>query len=498
MSAGILFAALAERAPDEVVLQGVTKTWCAAELRLEIEDLAGRLAGTRVLAVLADNGPAWAIADLAALRAGAVHLPLPGFFSQPQLAHALEQSAADTLLTDQPARIAELDLGFVSSGEWNGLTWMQRSLSAVFLPAGTAKISFTSGSTGAPRGVCLSAAGLMATARALVNRLADLPICTHLAVLPLSLLLENCAGIYAPLLRAAQICLPDLSSLGWHGMAAFTPAALQRAVCAAAADSLILVPELLKAWTIFLATTQQRAPSGLSYVAVGGARVSPDLLFQAREWGLPVYEGYGLTECGSVVSLNRPGDDGINVGRPLDHLAVRIDDGEIRVEGRGFLGYVGDRSTGQAGIIAPVREFATGDLGRFGADGHLHLSGRRKNVLITSWGRNIAPEWVESILLAQPAIAQAVVTGDGKPWLSAVLVASPGVDRASLEAAVQRANNALPDYTRIGRWLAAAPFSTTNGLATGNGRPIRSAILSHHAAELAALYREREAADVVS
>lgn len=498
MSAGILFATLAERAPDEVVLQGATKTWCTAELRSEVEDLAAWLAGTRVLAVLSDNGPAWVIADLAALRAGTVHLPLPGFFSQPQLAHALEQSAADTLLTDQPARIAELDLGFVSNGEWNGLTRMQRSVPAVFLPAGTAKISFTSGSTGAPKGVCLGAAGLMATARALVDRLADLPIRTHLAVLPLSLLLENCAGIYAPLLRAARICLPDLSSLGWHGMAAFTPAALQRAVCAAAADSLILVPELLKAWTIFLATTKQRAPSGLRYVAVGGARISPDLLSQARALGLPAYEGYGLTECGSVVSLNRPGDDGTGVGRPLDPLAVRIDDGEVRVGTRSFLGYVGDRSSGQDGIIAPVREFATGDLGRCDADGHLHLSGRRKNLLITSWGRNIAPEWVESILLAQPAIAQAVVTGDGRPWLSAVLVASPGVDNTSLEAALQRANDALPDYARIERWLAAAPFSAANGLATGNGRPIRSAILNDHAAGLAALYREKEAADVVS
>jgi long-chain acyl-CoA synthetase len=156
---------------------------------------------------------------------------------------------------------------------------------------------------------------------------------------------------------------------------------------------------------------------------------------------------------------------------------VRIADGEMLVGTRAFLGYVGDaQAAAGRRSSAPVPEFATGDLGRLDADGHLHLSGRRKNLLITSFGRNIAPEWVESLLLAEPAIAQAVVFGDGRPWLSAVLVASPGVDAASLEAAVQRVNDALPDYARIAAGLPR-PLQRANGLATGNGRPIRSAIL---------------------
>jgi long-chain acyl-CoA synthetase len=497
MSGDLLFAALAARAPDEVVLQGTTQTWRAAELLSAIELLAGRLAASRVLAVLADNGPAWVIADLAALRAGIVHLPLPDFFSQAQLAHALEQSGADTLLTDQPARIAKLDLGFAIGGEWHGLVWMQRSAVSVSLPTATAKVSFTSGSTGAPKGACLSAAGLLDTARAVASRLADLPIRRHLAVLPLPLLLENSAGVYAPLLRGAEVCLPDLQRLGWRGMAGFDPAALQREVDAARPDSLILVPELLKAWSLFLTAAGQRAPAALRYLAVGGARVSPTLLSEARALGLPAYQGYGLTECGSVVSINRPGDDGNDVGRPLDHVGVRIVDGEVRVAARAFLGYVGEPPIETAGTLVPAREFATGDLGCFDADGHLHLSGRCRNLLITSYGRNIAPEWVESVLVAQPAIAQAVVAGDGKPWLSAVLVGSPGVDAAGLAAAVQRANAALPDYARVARWIAAAPFGAANALATGNGRPIRSAIFTQYAAELAALHLDQEATNVV-
>lgn len=493
----LLFAALAERAPDDLVLRGTRQTWRAAELLAAIDHLAATLSGTRVLAVLADNGPAWVIADLAALRGGIVHLPLPGFFSRAQLVHAIEQTAADAVLTDQPARIDELGLNFTLTGKWNGLLMMQRSTPPAVLPPATAKVSFTSGSTGAPKGACLSAAGLIDTARALVNRLADLPIDRHLAVLPLALLLENSAGIYAPLLRAAEICVPDLQTLGWRGMTAFDPAALQRAVAAAAPNSLILVPELLKAWTLFLSASEQPATPGLSYVAVGGARVSASLLSRARARGLPAYQGYGLTECGSVVSVNRPGDDGDDVGRPLDHLRLRVVDGEVQVTARAFLGYVGGAAASRTWRASEVREFATGDLGHCDPQGHLHLSGRRKNLLITSYGRNIAPEWVESALLAEPAVAQAVVFGDGMPSLRALLVAAPGADSSALAAAVRRANATLPDYARIGRWLTAAPFSADNGLATGNGRPIRAAVFSRYAAELPALDPEKEASDVV-
>ena len=493
MSGERLFAALAACAPDAVVLRGATQTWHAAAVIETINVLAARLTAGRVIAVLADNGPAWAMADLAALAADAVHLPLPTFFSPAQMVHVLTQTGTDTLLTDQPARIAALDLGFVATGKWAGLVWMQRAAAVVKFPAGTAKISFTSGSTGTPKGVCLSAAGLMATAEALASRLADLPIERHLAVLPQALLLENVAGIYAPLLRGAEIHLPTLQKLGWRGMAGFDPAALQQAVETARPHSLILVPELLKAWTLYLSVSGQRAPADLVFVAVGGARVDPALLLRARALGIPAYQGYGLTECGSVVSLNCPGDDRAGVGRPLPHVRLRIDAGEVQVSTPAFLGYL----DAEAEQLAPATEFATGDLGQLDSDGHLHLSGRCKNLLITSYGRNVAPEWVEAALLAQSAIAQVMVSGDARPWLSAVLVAAPGATPSDLRAAVAQANGTLPDYAQIGGWIAAETFTLANGRATGNGRPVRGAISTHHAAALAALYEEEETVNAV-
>ncbi len=482
---------LALRRPDDALLVSPTRRWLVADVLAELSRLMPRLDDSRVIGVLADNSPAWVMADLAIQEAGKVHLPLPAFFNAGQLTHALEQSGADTLLTDQPERIGGLDLGFAITGHWQGLTWMRRVVDAVALPAGTAKISFTSGSTGAPKGVCLSAAGLLDTARAVVDRLADLPLGHHLAVLPLALLLENVAGVYAPLLRGLPVHLRPLADIGWRGMAGFDPAVFDAVVGQDGPGSLILVPELLKAWIAFLGHFSGRPrQESLQFVAVGGARVAPGLLQAARQLGIPAYQGYGLTEAGSVITLNRPGDDGDGVGRPLGHATIRLDAGEVIIRSRAFLGY--------SGSPAPAAgEFPTGDLGHLDPAGHLHLAGRRQNLLITSFGRNISPEWIEAVLLATPAIAQCIVVGDGQPALAAVIVARPGATPADVDACLATINAGLPDYARLAGWVASPPFSADNGMATGNGRPRRDRINQHHAASLAALYANKETDHVV-
>ena len=484
----VAFAALREalvkRPAGQTVLSGHGVGWTAGAMLDEVDALAERLAGTRVLALLADNSPAWALADIAALQAGVPVLPLPLFFTSSQLAHALDQAGVDRIATDQVERVKTLALGFEIEGTHDGLIWMCRRVEPALLPVGTAKISFTSGSTGAPKGVCLSAEGLMATAQSVAGALSGLPLTRHLCVLPLALLLENCAGIYAALLSGASIHLPGLAELGWRGMSGFDAGCLQRAVTETEPSSLILVPELLKAWSFYLAGRGEHAPASLIFAAVGGARVEPALLARARHRGVPAYQGYGLTECGSVICLNRPGDDGDDdVGRPLPHVRVTVRDGEIRAASAAFLGYLGEPSP-------PDIDYATGDLGEIKADGHVSLSGRRKNLLITSFGRNVSPEWIESLLLAQPQIAQTVVVGEGRPCLVAIVVPAPGVTGDELAAAVRRANAALPDYARIGAWIEVEPFSPKGGTLTGNGRPVRAAVLDRYASSVETLYSE--------
>lgn len=486
-----LFDALNALPDDRVLLSGNGDDRTAAKLRLDIQRLGQRLRQLdgKVLALLADNGPTWVTADLAALQAGVVLLPLPTFFNDAQLRHALDSTAADLMLTDQAARIAGLAAGFREIGQWDRLILLARDIAPVQFPAGTAKISFTSGSTGQPKGVCLSAAGLIDTAEAVDATLADLQIARHLSVLPLALLLENVAGVYAPLLRGAEIVLPRLVDLGWRGMGGFDPVQLLRQVEYIQPASLILVPELLKAWTLALLASHQRAPDSLRFVAVGGARCDAAMIEAAQGVGLPAHEGYGMTECGSVVSLNRPGADvAVGVGLPLQHVRMRIDaEGEIHILCRAFLGYVG---------AAPASgEYATGDLGQFDAAGFLHLSGRRNNLIVTGYGRNIAPEWVEAALLAQPEIAQAVVIGEARPWLTALL--APQNATSDLNAAVARTNACLPDYACIGGWLTVPAMTAGNGLATGNGRPIRAAIRRQYAEAIESLYVAQESTHAV-
>jgi long-subunit acyl-CoA synthetase (AMP-forming) len=139
-------------------------------------------------------------------------------------------------------------------------------------------------------------------------------------------------------------------------------------------------------------------------------------------------------------------------------------------------GYLGEAA-------APPPWWPTGDMGALDADGFLHVHGRKKHVLITAFGRNVSPEWVETALRSQTAVAQAVVFGDAQPALSAVIwPATGGAGDAELQAAVKAANAALPDYARVHRWARArAAFSAQTGLATANGRPQRDAILQSHA-----------------
>jgi long-subunit acyl-CoA synthetase (AMP-forming) len=235
---------------------------------------------------------------------------------------------------------------------------------------------------------------------------------------------------------------------------------------------------MLRAWCGFLMQTGQRAPVSLKLVAVGGAAVGGALVAVAQALGIPACEGYGLSEGCSVQTLNlpraeRPG----SVGRVLPHARIRVAvDGELEVSGSLFSGYLDDPT--------PVPAWwPTGDLGSIDGDGFVHVQGRKKNVLITGFGRNVSPEWIETALRSHPAVLQSVVLGDGEPMLSAVLwPVSRTIDDATLQAAVDEANATLPDYAHIRRWTRGrADFDSSTGLATRNGRPQRGAIAALHA-----------------
>lgn len=428
-------------------------------------------------ALALDNSLDWVIWDLALLQAGLVCVPLPGFFSASQQAHVLQDAGVDCLLGNEGA--LSQTHGFQPHGD--GLL-LRTPAQRPRLPAGTAKITYTSGTTGQPKGVCLSAQTQLAVADSLHQASRSCQVQRHLCVLPLATLLENIAGIYAPLLAGACIELRPVAQIGLQGASGFDLPRFIETLHAVRPHSLILLPQLLLA-LVSAAEQGLTHAAELRFIAVGGGRVAPQVLTRAEQLGLPVFEGYGLSECASVVCLNSPGARRPgSVGRPLAHVELRIaEDGEVLVRGAQMLGYLGEPEHHGEWL-------GTGDLGQL-HEGFLTLYGRKKHQFITAYGRNVNPEWVEAELIQQPSIAQAWLYGEALPGNLAVLVPrQPGCSDTVLAEAVARVNADLPDYARVHHWIRASqPFHVDNGLATANGRLRRSALLKHYQSAIQAL-----------
>lgn len=463
--------------PDRIALCDGGQSLTYRQLEQGIASLAMALtdAGVQRLAIARDNGLPWALLDLACLQAGIVSIPVPGFFSKSQQAWLLESSGADALaVSDAQAasQLSERGAGWRLE-QCEGYPLLRRAITAPPVPDGTVKITYTSGTTGHPKGVCLSQPLLEAVCTSLASRVAPSGVVRHLTLLPLTTLLENLTGLYVPLLMGAQSTLPSLSEVGFTGSSTLEPGRFTALLMRERPHSLVLVPELLR---LLVGLCRQQPllathlAGSLRFVAVGGGKVSPALLMSARQLGLPVYEGYGLSECGSVVALNEPGCDRIgSVGRVLPHCHVTLaPDGEVLVEGATMLGYLGEPP--QCGPIA------TGDLGQYDEEGFLTITGRKKNVQITAFGRNFSPEWIEAEAQLEPAIARCVVFGDGLTHNVALLHPMPGMEGA-LAQQVERLNERLPDYARIHHWLVA-PLTEASGLLTANGRPRREQIFA--------------------
>lgn len=487
----------AQLQPAACALQGVASVLRYDELKLAVDGLATRL-DAPCIGLLMDNGLPWAVADLAALRAGVTCVPLPGFFSAGQLQHALADAGVALLLTDQPERVQALcgpaPEGSVEIvGERLALFRLAATSRNATIPnpmdsgalVGVAKLTYTSGTTGTPKGVRLGAAAIDRVAVSLLAATGANAADRSLAMLPLSTLLENIA-LYVALLGGGICVLPPLQSLGMRGATGLQPAELVRGLQRYRPTCLVLIPQLLQA-LVETAEAGVEIPDSLRFIAVGGAPVSRRLLERAQALGLPVFEGYGLSEAASVVTLNTPQAQQLgSVGRPLAHARVRIAaDGEICVSGALCRGYLGDPD------FAADAYWPTGDLGYRDAAGFLYLTGRKKNIFITAFGRNVAPEWVERELLTETAIAQAVLFGEARPFNVAIVVPRPGATTEAVQAAIDATNQRLPDYARIRRFLfAEEAFSVENGLLTGTARPRRAMIAKRYAASIQSCYEE--------
>lgn len=402
------------------------------------------------------------VLDLALTLGGRTVVPLPAFFSADQLGHLVRDCGLEAIVCESEEEAERL------AGLAPVLTPRPGPSRSREPAAGHRRIIYTSGTTGRPKGVILGERQLGASILGLTHAAAANAKDRALTALPYALLLEQISGIYVPLFAGATIILcssfQDLPLLAQSQGATTT----------------VLVPEMLSVWVNWLEASGRQAPATLRFVAVGGAPVPPKVAERAWQAGIPVHEGYGLSECGSVVAFNPPaGRIAETVGRPLPGVQVSIIDGEIVVAGDTVMdGYVGH---------PPVEaSWRTGDAGYFDGNGHLVVKGRMDDVIITSEGRNIHPEWIESMLLADPRIGHCAAIPNGRRPLVVLVPPARGGDWLAdaspedLSGLVADLCVSAPGYARPGeiRVMRSSDLLSLN-LMTTNGRLRRKAVASY-------------------
>ena len=411
--------------------------------------------------LLLSKGPDYIIADLALTFAGKELVPLPDFFSDMQITHIIESTQLTAIVADARNFTRAMRFGI----DVQALAADALSSHAPTLDAG--RIIFTSGTTGTPKGVRLKGSQLLASVGALADATGATSTDRYLSVLPNALLLEQIAGTYLPLSVGAVICIET----GGAAQQGDFGAALARTAERTKATATVLVPEVLEAWLKELQVSGLRAPQSLRLVAVGGAPVSRTFAEAAWEQGLPVYEGYGLSECTSVVALNRPENRRPGtVGKPLPNVHLTIEDDEIVVGGPTVMdGYVG----------GPFHQgvWHTGDLGRFDEEGFLIVSGRKDNVIVTAEGRNINPEWVEDVFTSDPRVKRCVIVEHERELVALVVPHESSLcsNVPAILDLVRYAARGLPEYAKPRRYLPMSdPEFRKLDLLTPNARPRRS------------------------
>jgi len=498
---------------------------------------AGLAPGDRV-ALCLKNGIHWVAADQGALGLGLVVVPLYADDNPENVAWCLENSGA-RLLVAESSRMAyalqnvatplprvlclAADPGSGHDAVEAVLPRQAPAFEVARLEDGAlATICYTSGTAGRPKGVMLTHGNILANVSACERLRLVRSEDVFLSLLPLSHMFERTGGYYLPLAIGAKVTYARSVSQLAEDLASERPtvmfavprvfekfaARLNEALAKSpakkrffdlvvAAGGRALRREAGLADRIVLALLRDRVAGPvlarlggrMRFAVLGGAPLDPAIAWLFLGLGLPVLQGYGMTEASPVISVNRPqGNVPESVGMPLDNVEVRIAaDGELLARGPSIMKGYWNNPEASAKSLDREGWLHTGDLAEI-RDGGIFIRGRLKDVLVLSNGEKLPPQDVELAILGDGVFEQGILIGEGRPFLTLVAVTRE-TDERSL---IRRANDRLkefPGYIRVRRVVATRePWTVENGLLTPTLKVKRDRVQGKFSAEIERAY----------
>ena len=520
------------------VAEGKTITHTASEMRKDIMSAASALRTMGIkacdrVATVGSNSTRYLTIDIAIGLVGAVSVPL--YYTSPpaDLDAIIKASGAKMIFIGTPKLLDKLDefaegfnvVSFCrnmpenSSREvmsWKDFLTMgdknESNINASVNPDELAKIIYTSGTTGTPKGVTFTHENLRwmgEVTASLIPWKARNNKASYLSFLPMSHVVEGILATYSPYYLPAPLDIYFLKDLK----------EVQHTLPEAKPTVFFSVPRVYeKIWEGFLNSKTGRyyvnsgnslikrllrpilikgllKKSGLDkcgMLIVGSAPSNEGLLRSFSELGIEIHNAYGLTEA-PLVTMNRAGINQIGtVGQALPETEIHIDeDGEIMVQGpqvtSGYL--VGDTQQ-------PLEDgwLHTGDLGYINGEGRLVIHGRKKELIITSYGKNIHPSKVETLLKKIPGISEAILVGNDKPYCTALLWTKDIPLNGNVQAydrAVLEANTQLSHPEQVKRWVILEnDLSIEKGDLTATFKLKRASVIQRYSEVISALYND--------
>jgi long-chain acyl-CoA synthetase len=537
----------------------------------------GLAPGDRV-AVMLKNCVEWVIFDQAALGLGLVTVPLYLDDRPDNAAWIIDNAGARLLLVEgrfqhrkvaeivsishklervvsllAPEKLADWNPQFVVAEDWLKAAQDTAIPERRLTPGMLASIVYTSGTTGRPKGVMLTHENTLWNAWYCSRCASFGPDEIFLSFLPLSHTLERTGGYYLPMLIGCEVAYARSITLLSQDLLIIRPTVLisvpriyervysriQDALAKKGATAQTLFERAVDvgwrrfeyeqgraSWHPMLLTwpllkklvadgVTKKLGGRLKYAISGGAALSPDIARIFIGLGVPLLQGYGLTECGPVATVNRP-ESNIpdSIGQPLPGVEIRIgDNNELLTRSRCVMRGYWDNAEATAAAIDGAGWLHTGDQARVDEHGHMHIVGRIKDIIVLNNGEKVPPDDMESAIALDPLFEQIMIAGEGKPYLAAIAMLNDEHWQSWCEEqhldpsrpdtlSDSRVNKMLltklsahlkgfPGYAQIRRaFFTLEPWTVENGLLTPTLKMKRPQITARYAKEIESLFSD--------